>query len=193
MNMKGITIKILMILVVYLVLGLVFFVSVFWITGLQADDGILINTAGRQRMLSQRMSKEVLLKSRDGDTIKSEKIASTVKLFDLTLFALKDGGDLPVDMGMTVFRKIPEMKRKGIYNQLGIVVDLWKPFKINMDKLVSGTGGASELKYIINNNVELLVEMNKAVVLMQKASEGRVKLLKNIVILIILLSFVVTF
>ena len=129
MAMKGITLKILMILLVYLVLGLIVFASVFMVTGLQADDGILINTAGRQRMLSQRMSKEVLLKARDGDVIKSEQIASTVKLFDLTLFALKDGGDLPVDMGMTVFRKIPEMKNKGINDQLGIVVDLWKPFK----------------------------------------------------------------
>ncbi|RKX84127.1 MAG: methyl-accepting chemotaxis protein [Spirochaetes bacterium] len=193
MAMKGITLKILMILLVYLVLGLIVFASVFMVTGLQADDGILINTAGRQRMLSQRMSKEVLLKARDGDVIKSEQIASTVKLFDLTLFALKDGGDLPVDMGMTVFRKIPEMKNKGINDQLGIVVDLWKPFKSNMDKLVSGIEGAGELKYIIDNNVKLLVEMNKAVVLMQIASEGRVNLLKNIMIIIIVLSFIVTF
>ena len=193
MFIRGIALKILLILLVYLVLGLIVFVSVFMITDLQADDGILINTAGRQRMLSQRMSKEVLLKARDGDSIKSEQIASTVKLFDLTLFALKDGGDLPVDMGMTVFRTIPEMKNKGTNYQLGIVVDLWKPFKVNMDKLVSGTGGTGELKYIIDNNVKVLVEMNKAVILMQKASEGRVQLLKNIMIAIIIFSFLVTF
>ncbi len=193
MVIKGITLKILIIILVYLVMALIVFVSVFLITGLQADDGILINTAGRQRMLSQRMSKEVLLKDKDPVIIKAEQIATTVKLFDLTLFALKDGGDLPVDMGMTVFRKISDMKNQGINDQLSVVVDLWKPFKFNMDKLVSGTGGAEELKYIIDNNVKLLVEMNKAVVLMQIASEERVKLLKNIMIIIIIFSFAVTF
>jgi hypothetical protein len=61
----------------------------------KSADGLQINLAGRQRMLSQRMSKEALsLASAETSARKQAAgtLAKTVELFDKTLIALHKGG-----------------------------------------------------------------------------------------------------
>ena len=38
----------------------IMFLETWWISGLQKNDGLVINLAGRQRMLSQKLTKEIV-------------------------------------------------------------------------------------------------------------------------------------
>src|SRR5436305_7017171 len=74
----------------------------------QADDGLLVNLAGRQRMLTQKMTKEsaqLVNAAHDHDdalvaTLR-EQLQGTMRVFETTLLALKDGGPAPLNLEMT--------------------------------------------------------------------------------------------
>jgi len=57
----------------------------------QRADGVVINLAGRQRMLSQRMTKEALMLQ--ADVHSKVALQDTVKLFDKTLAGLIHGDE----------------------------------------------------------------------------------------------------
>ena len=62
----------------------------------QKHDSVVINLAGRQRMLSQKITKEILLFSQSG--FPAEKVLNTIDMFDQTLKALTYGGTAPLDL-----------------------------------------------------------------------------------------------
>ena len=57
------------------------------------NDSLLVNLAGRQRMLSQRMTKEALDYAQGRDPAMLESFGKTVELFDRTVRALRFGGE----------------------------------------------------------------------------------------------------
>jgi len=72
----------------------------FYISFQISADAMAINVAGRQRMLSQRMTKELLIAAHDaaqGETKLSSLVdlRKTVALFDGTLTAFEQGGTVP--------------------------------------------------------------------------------------------------
>ena len=69
--------------------------STLWVLDAQKSDGVVINLAGRQRMLTQKLSKEFLL-AQQGD---EQSWHGTESLFDVTLTALKNGGETFTDLG----------------------------------------------------------------------------------------------
>ncbi|HFQ89396.1 MAG TPA: hypothetical protein ENK27_04885, partial [Desulfobulbus sp.] len=71
----------------------------------QKSDGLVINIAGRQRMLTQKFTKEFFLslalpgeKAGGADRSRMDK---TRRLFELSLAALTDGGETFMDLGLT--------------------------------------------------------------------------------------------
>jgi len=152
----------------------------------QADDALLLNLAGRQRMLSQKMTKEsaqLVNAAHDGDAnevqAEREQLQSTMRVFESTLFALRDGGPAPVNMEMTRMRQSPVPASAEIAKQLETVSNLWTPFKQNLNNVVhsNGTNMAAE-RAIASSNLQLLSEMNKAVEMMQSSSEQKVDVLR---------------
>ncbi|MES9827161.1 MAG: type IV pili methyl-accepting chemotaxis transducer N-terminal domain-containing protein [Candidatus Thiodiazotropha sp.] len=120
--------------------------------------GVVINLAGKQRMLTQKMSKEmslVALKHNTNDN-KSD-LRSTASLFDRTLKGLLDGdGDL----------ELPGTKDKAIRSQLMVVADLWKEFKPLVERAAGIDAkevSKDDLLQMSKLNLPLLKEMNKAV------------------------------
>ena len=83
------TLSILLISATATTLGLV-----VWLASAQKSDAIVIDMAGRQRMLNQRHMKEVLLAARGIDS----PYERTRKLFLETLSALRDGGEAIVNL-----------------------------------------------------------------------------------------------
>ena len=63
----------------------------------QKSDGVVVNLAGRQRMLNQRLAKEVLLRGNGTDV----DWRGTLALLDSTLLALRDGGEAALGGGKT--------------------------------------------------------------------------------------------
>lgn len=121
------------------------------------QSGNVINLAGKQRMLTQKMSKEALLiaKGIDVDANKAS-LAKTVALFDKTLKGLISGDES---------LKLPATTDKDILAQLKIVSDLWEPFKVAIEK--------GDLEAINKQNIPLLKNMNKAVGMYAKASGSK--------------------
>lgn len=148
----------------------------------QKDDSLVVNLAGRQRMLTQKMTKETLVfvnKADSQDVAElgkwASQIKSTMRVFESTLFALRDGGPAPINLEMTQFRQTPSAGTSEINDQLTKVSNLWKTFKVNVSAILDSQGkDAKALEYIISNNTHLLKEMNSAVFMMQVVSEQKV-------------------
>jgi hypothetical protein len=110
----------------------------------------IVNVAGRQRMLTQKMTKEKLMIAK-GKKGYSAKLKKTIKLFDDSLNALINGDEK---------QTIVKPANKKIKKQLAIVDGIWKRLKPLYEKAKPST---KELKTIIKQNPILLAEMNKMV------------------------------
>ena len=175
------------------------FLVTFNTTSKSKDDGLIINLAGRQRMLIQKMTKEVIsfdLKRQIGGTVSSEdgdKIRMTMRVFDQTLDALLNGGKAPLslDLANTGYRECP-LALEPVKGQLTKVSLRWQEFSANLEKLLKASDNDS-LNWLLADNIPLLKEMNKAVGLMQKQSEKRIRnlLVGQIIAVVIGLLFLV--
>ncbi|MBF0412858.1 MAG: type IV pili methyl-accepting chemotaxis transducer N-terminal domain-containing protein [Desulfamplus sp.] len=163
-------------------------ISTNMITRQQKDDGLILNISGIQRMLTQKMVKEALIcfnlaaRNRQNDLKDwKEQLLLTMKLFESILYALKDGGKVPLNYEMTQFRQCPPAPTKEIDIQLEKVFLVWVSIKNNIDKSIySEFTDIDAMNYVINNNIELLEEMDRGVLLMQYNAERNVKLMAQI-------------
>jgi len=114
------------------------------ISSLYANDATVINLAGKQRMLTQKMTKELLLVA-NGINVDENKANAkkTGELFESTLKDLTD-----------------KCKNDEIKKQLGVVAKLWSEYKTIIEK--ADVSDAS-LKKAEELNIPLLKNMNKAV------------------------------
>ncbi len=129
-----------------------------------------INLAGKQRMLTQKMSKESLLIYRGVDTkISAQKLKKSYTLFDKTLNGLLNGDN---DLNL-----VPS-NSKDVEAKLKEVQALWLPFKKRVEAIASlGAKNSKDFSYIDKHNLELLKSMNQAVTLYTKlGSKGSSKL-----------------
>ncbi len=190
--MKSLRAKLVTPLVVILAFIAAIYLSTLYITSLQKDDAVVINLAGRQRMLTQKMSKEALAVAAGREEYISV-IPNTMKTFDVTLKALRDGGKAPLDInnpndpGKQV--ALPPAKYKDVYDQLTKVMNLWVPFRQNVEKIIESSGRDNgALEYILNNNLTLLKEMNSAVTLFQNHADDKVTLMKNLQLIFLIIG-----
>jgi NAD dependent epimerase/dehydratase family enzyme len=118
----------------------------------------IVNIAGRQRMLTQKMTKEKLLCVK-GKKENSKELTKTMKLFDDSLNLLMNGSSE---------QKISKPSNPKIKKQLLVVKKLWdelKPIYNNRKPT------AKELATIIKKNPTLLREMNQVVTLVEVETE----------------------
>jgi len=142
-----------------LILSLVFVLSVQAAT--KQEMAVVINLAGKQRMLTQKMSKEALLiaKGIEVDANKAN-LQKTAGLFDKTLTGLILG-----DSGLG----LPKTEDAKIVVQLEKVSVLWNNFKPSIDAILRGDTSKAVLEKIAQENLPLLKNMNAAVQMYAKA------------------------
>ena len=68
------------------------------LTRAQGDDALKVNLAGRQRMLSQKLARDLLLADRLQDPALLDQARRTLRVFDETLTALQEGGTAPAGL-----------------------------------------------------------------------------------------------
>ncbi len=157
-------------------------------------DGLVINIAGRQRMLAQKMAKSALdvALSRFAASKALRKAASThntlneaktaVRWFDTSLQALIDGGPAPT-VDPKTRREIetspmPPCKDSAIKQQLLKVKNIWTTFRPKLETLLAAETPSEALirdyNWTLANNLKLLATINKAVSMFAKASKRRV-------------------
>lgn len=133
--------------------------------GLKAAPGLAatINLSGKQRMLTQKMSKEFLLVAY-GHQQEDNKLSllETYSLFERTLKGLRDGDDT---LGL------PGTKPQAIRDQLAVVNGLWAKFKPIVEygaDFKTGDIAMDKVQELAKTNLPLLAEMNKAVGMYEK-------------------------
>jgi methyl-accepting chemotaxis protein len=148
-----------------------------WISGSKAY-GTVINLAGRQRMLTQKMTKEAMFIVNGFDA--KNDVGKTKQLFEHTLNGLIDGDE---ELGL------PPAKNKEIKAQLQKVKGLWSNFKNKIDETVSGQGGNKDMLY--TSSLEILKEMNRGVKMMEEDSSKAIGRLRTGALITFLISLLV--
>ncbi|MBF0311438.1 MAG: type IV pili methyl-accepting chemotaxis transducer N-terminal domain-containing protein [Magnetococcales bacterium] len=145
----------------------------------QERDGVTINLAGRQRMLSQKMTKEMLLYDLRPEADRLEALQGSVWAFGTTLKALLEGGEAP----STLDRKDPRNVMVAhpddrIELQLQRVDQIWQPLQAMFARLEAEPRLRGELREkLLAEGGGLLREMNQAVALMTEVAESKVSAL----------------
>ncbi len=134
-----------------------------------AEYGVVLNLSGKQRMLSQKMSKEIILIALEIDSEANLiNLKKTSSLFDTTLAGLRNGSD---ELGL------PPTSKKRILRQLDKIDRIWAEFHTVVTTILSDTHvGKEQVASIAEKSVPLLKAMNKAVGLYEKdAKKGGLK------------------
>ncbi len=177
------------------IFSLILIFDVFYIISTlkaQKDDALIINVAGRQRMLTQKMSKNVfLLLALDKTNGLEEKnvvkeLKDSMKLYDATINAFLKGGKTlsPSGKGNVFINKI-EKDKKFVEDAF----NLWIRFKKEVENVLKNRDPNSA-NYIANNNLKLLALSNKIVSALQKTAEGKIVSMKRVQYIVVLLSIV---
>ncbi len=125
---------------------------------------VSIDLAGKQRMLTQKMSKEMLLiKSNINKKENLKSLKKSSELFYKTLQGLIHG-----DREL----RLTPTKNVSIQQQLKEVEKLWEPFHVNVKKVLSKSARKKDYKMIAKQNLELLKQMNKAVYMYAQRTPG---------------------
>ncbi|MEN8216674.1 MAG: type IV pili methyl-accepting chemotaxis transducer N-terminal domain-containing protein [Pseudomonadota bacterium] len=128
----------------------------------QQEMATTINLAGKQRMLTQKMSKEILLIAKGVNVVGNKtNLGKTAALFDRTLKGLLNG-----DKGLGLVKT----ENPAIVRQLKKVEKLWGKFRNDVKAVLAGNTSTAVLEKVARRNLPLLREMNKAVKMYEKAS-----------------------
>ncbi|MEM9735732.1 MAG: type IV pili methyl-accepting chemotaxis transducer N-terminal domain-containing protein [Pseudomonadota bacterium] len=128
-------------------------------------SALLIDMYGRQRMLSQKLSKEVCLVAGGNDLERNlPELNETLNIFEASLEAFRKGAP---------FAGIPTPPTEEIAAQLEIAHGEWAPIRDTARKVAKG-GAASfaELSSFADGADRFLVEMNKAVQMLAALSKS---------------------
>lgn len=189
--------KLVLSIALIVMLSLISIGSSFFVSSLQKNDALLINIAGRERMLSQRISKNVfLIFSKDKlvgaelEVVKKE-LSAAVALYDETLSGFLYGGEITSASGEKV--TIADIGKDKVYAVA--INEIWIEFKKATDKILLNQD-ESALQYIKDNSNELLKRSNDITVALENTSEKKLQLQHDIqlgsaTIIVILFIFVV--
>lgn len=128
-------------------------------TGLAAptakEFAVAVNQSGRQRMLSQKMTKEFLLISQGIDRgLNKVELNKTIRLFDTTHLRLRNGD---AEAG------VPAPPDDSIKQQLDVVDSIWTPFREALENGARGDVDDKALAFVAKESHRLVTEMDKAV------------------------------
>ncbi len=151
-----------------------------WIHG-SRSYGRVINLAGNQRMLTQRITKETLFVVNGLDV--REDTLQTEALFEQTIHGLINGDQ---KLGL------PPAGTEEIKTQLQKVEGLWDELRQGIARALNGGLGDSEAKKeLYFQSLHVLEEMNKAVIMMEADASKAIIQLKNTALFSLLFSLVV--
>ncbi|WP_419678186.1 type IV pili methyl-accepting chemotaxis transducer N-terminal domain-containing protein [Aliarcobacter lanthieri] len=191
-NKISTNIKIIGILFAILMLSIV--AITFYLNNKNEKDALIINIAGKQRMLTQNISKNIFYLSQFKNSSFDELNSSTAE-FIYNLKTLREGNNLP---------KIKEAPTSEIANQLMKVEILWSSFYqtvLNFKELLHKENSQNELQTILksihSSNTILLNEVDNLVSLYTVYSESKIATIRYLqyffailILILIIYSFI---
>jgi len=130
-----------------------------------AEWSAVLDMSGRQRMLSQKMSKEFFLVAHGVDVANNkDNMAASITLFDESLAKLRYGD---------ADSSIPAPPSADVAAQLDTVAGLWTSFKALLEANIDASPiSSSVLTQVATDNLPVLVQSNVAVGLYTTAAEN---------------------
>jgi len=154
--------------------------ATFWGVKTQQNDALIINLAGRQRMLVQLMVR--LAGGDQGSGATNEMLVEAKTIFDQTLTALEHGGVtlyLPAK-----YVSIPETNNPEILEALRDVRQSWEKFRVAIDEVedMSATeiGYSSAIEELEIQSTVLAQQADTVVQLYEADSTAKLNVLRNI-------------
>lgn len=181
--------------VLFVLLDLSVLLINLWIAHQVAMDAVAINLAGRQRMLSQRITKTALLMT--SDISAAERLASQQELvqafhlFENTLLAFDKGGRALGGDGQTV--SLGRVKSAAARAHLEQALALLDPIQAHMEQLsrLGRLPDASLIQirdHMVRHNLDILDLMNRFTTSMEHDSLERITVLRYVQTLAFLLA-----
>lgn len=171
----------------FLIFDMAVLVLNFYISFQLSDSAINLNLSGRQRMLSQRMTKSLMIKQIDAEQAvanpkNDEELAKTVALFDSTLAGFEQGGMVMGTDGKKVqLKALHAPKYTDILHQAR---QIWQPYQGLLKPVLSGAASREEIEAVVGyarkNNVELLTLMNQLTTELEKDASQRADFLRYV-------------
>lgn len=149
----------------------------YWGLQAQRQDALVINLAGRQRMLIQQMTR-LALQLQSGDESASSALQESEQIFGQTLSALQNGGTAPYLTDSVV--NLPATSDTQILTALRDVESIWGQYRSTLNGVISATKSAS-LQGALEEQSEVLLQKADVVVrLYEAASTAKVNSLRAI-------------
>ena len=120
----------------------------------QEGDSYIINIAGRQRMLSQKITKEIFY-IKSSEVFDFQNLNEDIETFEKNLFILING-----DKKLGVYKP----PNSDIKNKLDMVLNLWKPFKKRIMELEKNIKGVKKDKEVMMNKFDNILKISDKVV-----------------------------
>ncbi|MAE42802.1 hypothetical protein CMO93_03450 [Candidatus Woesearchaeota archaeon] len=199
--------KILVVLVLILAISFANFVVIKNNQSTQVADGAIIDAAGRNRMLSQKIgffAELTVIGSHHHLGIledNKETLESAIKLYDDSFHALKYGGIAP---GIANDRVLPSTIQMAHNEDIMPIVleaeELWNEYKKNADIVANEPTFINEeinpivyeaLEFIEENNQEMLRRNNEMVKAYVKMNDAKLEKMNNLLIIFLVLSVLI--
>ncbi len=199
---KTIKSKITLFLSVFTLVMLIIVGATFYGVSQQSFDTILVDIAGRQRMLSQKIVKEVLSLTSSLATEASninearEHLLKTVTLFETSLHALREGGITTGSGGVEL--TLPASKGDTRL-QLIAVTEVWHSMEEQINLVADPQADVYSVEFakavaaIEKAGLPLLKESNNAVQNMKSDSNEKTKILKTVQFIALILTIILAF
>ncbi|MFT3929579.1 MAG: type IV pili methyl-accepting chemotaxis transducer N-terminal domain-containing protein [Spongiibacteraceae bacterium] len=175
----------------FLIFDMAVLVLNFYISYQISESAVSINLAGRQRMLSQRMTKSLLGAQADINAEQSPdkalaELNKTVALFDATLSAFRAGGQVSGSTGEPVSLQ-PIRTPKGL-DILQKSEALWLPYRQALSSVINIEGQqavdtvalAQAVAYARQHNIDLLTLMNDLTTHLEQEASARADTLRQV-------------
>lgn len=138
----------------------------YWGLQTQGQDALVINLAGRQRMLIQQMTR-LSFQLQDGDESASASLRESEQIFSQTLSALQHGGSVPYLADSVV--NLPATSDAQIQTALREVESSWGQYRSTLDAMTVSNASAS-LQATLEGQSDDLVQKADAVVRLYEAT-----------------------
>ncbi|MBI1855668.1 MAG: type IV pili methyl-accepting chemotaxis transducer N-terminal domain-containing protein, partial [Chloroflexi bacterium] len=151
----------------------------------QQQDALVINLAGRQRMLIQQMTR-LSFQLQDGDESASVTLKESEQTFSQTLSALRNGGSAPYLTNSVV--NLPITRDPQLLAALDEVGSSWNQYRSTLDAMDTSADSVSLLITLEKQSDNLVQEADAVVRLYEVTSTAKVNRLRFIQIVFLVFA-----
>lgn len=163
----------------------------FWSLETQSQDALLINLAGRQRMLVQQITRLAVQLEHGQEPAASALLQDARAVLGQTLSALRNGGEVPYPAGQTVV--VPAARQRQMRAALDQMANAWPLFAAKLDVLAQAAPNSpargAAVRSIAAQSDALLAQADAVVRLYQDSATTKLSRLQTLQAIFLVSAF----